>query len=141
MMGTPSLAFVSRAGNTMACLPRSRLKSARLGRTVHALATARLGHLKAAVLGYADPDDSLRCVRRRSGPALRFVGAPALGPCSGWLGQSAGKVRRFYRLCMPAMRGARAPRDGHDGYVRRLVVVFLALCVPRRGGNGRCARE
>src|SRR5260363_341340 len=26
MMGTPSLAFVSRAGNTMACLPRRRLK-------------------------------------------------------------------------------------------------------------------
>ena len=46
----------------------------------------------------------------------------------------------FLRVDCPRCRGAGTPRDGHDGHVRRLVVVFHALHVARGGDDDRRAR-
>jgi leucyl-tRNA synthetase len=48
-----------------------------------------------------------------------------------WLGQSAEQARRLCELQVPADARRRAARNGHDGYVRRFVLVLPALCVCR----------
>ena len=40
------------------------------------------------------------------------------------------QVPEFVNVAVPALRRRRAPRDGHDGHVRRLVVVLLPLLRP-----------
>ena len=42
-------------------------------------------------------------------------------------GSPLGRVPEFVNTTCPEVRRAGAPRDGHDGHVRRFVVVFLPL--------------
>ena len=93
---------------------------------------ARLVIQPPALLGHADPDHLLRArrdrARSRRGPAGPLTGhgrlrRPGREPAEPRRGLPAGRV--------PALRRARAPRDRHDGHVRRLVVVLVPLPVAR----------
>ncbi len=100
------------------------------------LAPARLGHLAPALLGLPDPDHPLsglrRCARSRFGPASRS----ARGTGAGRQRQSAGEDTIVLRVSLPQMRRRGAARNGHDGYLRRFLVVLHALRQPRQ-----CARH
>ena len=118
----------------------ARLAQPREGR--RQLPPARLAPLAPALLGLPDPDPLLRRLRdgarARRGPARpapRGRGVPAEGPLAarrrGGLGAHD----------LPALRRRGAPRDGHDGHVRRLVLVLHPLLRraqrPRGRGTGR----
>ena len=47
-------------------------------------------------------------------------------------GNPLNKTPSFYEVQVPALRRGCAPRNGHDGHVRRFVVVFPALRLPGR---------
>ena len=67
-----------------------------------------------------------------AGPAARRRGLRAEGPLA------AGRGRGLGQHHVPDLRRPGAPRDGHDGHVRRLVLVLPALHrrQQRRGGRG-----
>ncbi len=69
----------------------------------------------------------------RAGPA----GHPPGGLRAGRQRQSAREAPRLHRHDVSEMRRASGARDRHDGHVRRLVVVFHAVCVSRRARDGR----
>ena len=97
------------------------------------LPAARLADLAAALLGHADPGDLLPGLRRRAGPGSRPAGAPSRRrrvPRA--RGQPARAVRGVRPDDVPEVRRAGAPRDRHDGHVRRLVLVLPALPRPGR---------
>ena len=57
-------------------------------------------------------------------------------------GNPLNKTPSFYEVQVSEVRRRRAARDGHDGYVRRFVVVLPALRLRRqRPGDGRRARQ
>ena len=92
------------------------------------LPPARLAAVAPALLGRADPDRLLRHARDRArargrpaGRAARRRGLRAAGQVA------AGRGRGLGQHDVPDLRRPRAPRDGHDGHVRRLVLVLPAL--------------
>ena len=92
------------------------------------LPPARLAAVPPALLGRPDPDRLLRRARdrprARGGPAGRAAGRRGLraaGPLA------AGRGRGLGQHDLPDLRRPRPPRDGHDGHVRRLVLVLPAL--------------
>ena len=104
----------------------------------HDLAPARLGHQPAALLGHADPDRPLRGLRRRAGARSRPAGRAAGRPDPRRLRQSAQQARRLPERRLSVVRQARAPRDRHDGHLRRQLVVLHALLRrPQRESDGR----
>ena len=121
---------------------RCRPAEARTRREAGAVAPARLGHFAATLLGLPDPAHSLREVRRRAGARRRSAGGAAGKPGAGWHGQSAQQDAVVLPGQVSEVRRRRAARDGHDGYVRRFIVVLPALCLQRRPqGDGRRARR
>ncbi len=54
-------------------------------------------------------------------------------------GNPLNKDERFLEVLVPDLRRAGATRDGHDGHVRRLVLVLHALLLPGRADDGRRA--
>ena len=88
-----------------------------------------LGHLAAALLGHADPDDLLREGRRRAGAVRPAAGraAEASTTFTGRGDSPLAQVPEFVNVDLSEVRRSGAARDRHDGHVRRLVVVFPAL--------------
>ena len=122
-----------------------RLASVRAqGQADRELPPARLAALAPALLGLPDPGRALRAVRHRPG-ARR----PAAGRAAGHRGlRPEGQARHSPRPrtgCEPTARLRRRgpPRDGHDGHLRRLLVVLPALlrraATTRRPGTARCS--
>ena len=92
------------------------------------LPPARLELLAPALLGLPDPGRLLRRLRHRprsrgraARAAARGGGLPAEGPAAARL------QRGVHERLRARLRQARAARGGHDGHVRRLVVVLPAL--------------
>ena len=103
----------------------------RAGRSGSVVSAARLELLAAAVLGLSDPDRPLRRVRRRSRSGGRAPRAAARGGRLFAEGQAAAGLQRGVAARrVPALRRRRDPRGGHDGHVRRFVVVLPALRRP-----------
>ncbi len=65
-------------------------------------------------------------------PEARPAGGAARGPGARWQRQPLNKTPSFLECKCPKCGGAGAARDGHDGYLRGLVVVLPALRLPRR---------
>ena len=91
-----------------------------------------LGHFAPALLGHADSGDLLREGRHRAGPGRSTARALAR---NNWRltgqGQSPlASVPRIRQHDLPEMRRPGAARNGHDGHVRRFVLVFLPLHRP-----------
>ena len=87
-----------------------------------------LGHFAAAILGHADSGDLLREGRDRAGAGRSVAGTAAgRGDVDGAGAIAAGGLAGICEYHLPEMRRAGAARDGHDGHVRRFVVVFLSL--------------
>ena len=88
-----------------------------------------------AVLGDADPDHLLPAVRNRPravcGPAGGAAGGRRVRPHRGIAAQ-AGRALPAHPL--PALRRGRGARDGHDGHLRRFIVVPVPLSEPARPG-------
>src|SRR5487761_549466 len=89
-----------------------------------------LGCEPPAVLGHTDSDGLLRMLRRRAGSAAgeRIAG----GAAASGRHHAAGRISTGPRagVCeydLPEVRWTRAPRDGHDGHVRRFELVLLPL--------------
>ena len=106
------------------------------------LPPARLAAVAPALLGRADPDRLLRHARHRpgargrpAGRAARRRGLRAAGP------SPLAAAEDWVNTDVPDLRRPRAPRDGHDGHVRRLVLVLPALhatpTTTRRPGTRR----
>ncbi len=115
---------------------RARGQGARVGE----LPPARLADLAAALLGMPDPDRVLRRLRHRAGAGGGSAGAPARRRRLPAEGPLAARGRRgLGQHALPAVRRQGAPRDRHDGHLRRLVVVLPALLRrqqrPRRVGS------
>ena len=92
------------------------------------LPAARLAALAPALLGLPDPDRPLRVMRPRSGAGRRAAGEAA--GRRGLHAQGNVAARRGHRLGayhLPGLRRRCAPRDRHDGHLRRLVLVLPAL--------------
>ena len=117
---------------------RRPARRARPGQADGDLPPARLVIQPPALLGHADPGHLLRPRRHRAGSRR----GPA-GPLTGH-----GRLRRPRRESaeprrgvparrLPALRRARPARDGHDGHVRRLVVVLVPLPVAAQGRRRR----
>ena len=94
---------------------------------------ARLALLPPALLGLPDPDHPLpgvrrgtRARRRAAGPAPGYRGGRAEGPVA------ARDRRGLGQRDLSVVRRAGVPRDGHDGHVRRLVLVLHPLHRPER---------
>ena len=108
------------------------------------LPPARLAAVAPALLGLPDPGRLLRRLRHRPGARRRAAGAAARrhrlqaqGPLA------AGDGRGVAAHDVPALRRARAARDGHDGHLRGLLVVLPALLrrAQRRGAVGPRGRR
>ena len=117
----------------------ARLRGA--GRIGDQLPAARLAGLAAALLGSADPGRLLRGVWRGGGAGDRpGAGGPAPGRAARGrrlraAGQEpAGGGRGLGVHGMPDLRRARSPRDGHDGHLRRLLLVLHPLPRPAQRG-------
>ena len=72
---------------------------------------------------------------RAPGAAARGRGVPAEGPLAARRCRGLGADR------VPALRGAGAARDGHDGHVRRLVLVLPRYCDPHNDRRRSTARS
>ncbi len=110
---------------------RRRSRGAGARREAHDVPASRLGHFAPALLGHADSDHPLRHVRRSAGARRGFARRAAAGLRPRRHRQSARPVRGFPARRLPALPCAGAPRDRHDGHVRRFVVVLHALHVAR----------
>ena len=87
-----------------------------------------LGCLAAAVLGHADSGGLLFEGRHGASTGQRFAGAPAAESKTDGHGRiAAGVHARVREYHLPEMRRAGAARDGHHGYIRGLLLVFLPL--------------
>ena len=105
--------------------------STRLWRSGDDIPTARLGHFPPAILGFADTDQFIaksaeRCRRNtricRSG-CRRLLRSPV--PANRRWPRC-----RSLRNDLSELRRPGSPRDGHDGHVRRFVVVLLSIHGP-----------
>ncbi len=107
------------------------------------LSPARLGHFAPALLGLPDPDHPLREMRRGAGAGRRSAGRTAARCHLRRAGQSARPPSDLETCHLPAMRRPGPARDGHDGHVRRFVLVFSALhrsVEHQRADDGRRGR-
>ena len=136
---TENEVLVNSAGST-ACRRRRRRRRSSSGSPSAArrgddrLPPARLAALAAALLGLPDPDRPLRALRARArarrpaaGRAARGRGLPAEGPLA-----AGGRRGLGATSTCPTLRRPGAARDGHDGHVRRLVLVLHPLHATRR---------
>ena len=108
------------------------------------LSPARLVVLPPALLGVPDPDRLLRGRRSRPGARGSAAGRAARGRGLSAPGQAAAGVQRGVdQRPVPEVRQAGEARGGHDGHVRRLVLVLPALLRPaqRPGAVGPAARR
>ena len=95
---------------------------------VDAVPAQGLGHLAAALLGHADPGGPLPGRRHRRGAGRSAAGrAPEGGGVHRARRLAAGADRRVGERVVSKVRRAGAPRDGHDGHLRRFVLVLLPL--------------
>ena len=106
------------------------------------LPPARLAAVPPALLGLPDPDRLLRHARHGPGAGGRPAGDPARRRGLRAAGQvAAGRGRGLGQHRVPDLRRPRAARDGHDGHLRRLVLVLPALhatpTTTRRRGTRR----
>ena len=120
------------------------LAGARPRRGDDRLPAARLAALPAALLGLPDPGRPLRRVRDRARARRRAPGAPPRDrrlPAEGEVAARGG--RGLGHDDVPELLRPRAPRDGHDGHLRRLVLVLPPLRgrTERRGGVGPADRR
>ena len=102
------------------------------------LPPARLAVLAPALLGLPDPDHPLSRLRRGRRARRSAAGRPARhhGGCAeGSL--AARRGRGLGQRDLPDVRRRGAPRDRHDGHVRRLVVVLHPLHGSRQLGGCR----
>ena len=120
---------------------RGRPQSQRPGRQAGAIPAARLGHQPPALLGHADPDHPLRCLRRRAGAGEGPAGGAARAPDSRRQRQPAEQVRAVPEVHVSELRQAGAPRDRHDGHLRRQRLVLHALLLAGRADDGRCTQR
>ena len=99
------------------------------------------GASRASATGAPDPGRLLRGVRHRPGAGERAAGAAAGRRRLPPEGQAAARVERgLHQRRVPDVRRAGAARGGHDGHVRRLVLVLPALLRPaQRPGAVRAA--
>ncbi len=88
---------------------------------------ARLGHLAPALLGLPDPRHPLRGLRHRAGAREGLAGPPAGRRDVRQARQPAGSSSDVEARGLSDVREGRAPRDGHDGHVRRQLLVLRAL--------------
>ncbi len=114
------------------------------GPCVGQLPAARLAGVTPALLGHADPDRLLRALRGGGGARGSAAGGAARDRGLRAAGALAASERRgvgAHQLSRVRLRGA--PGDGHDGHVRRLLVVLPALLRRRQRspgmGSGRTA--
>ena len=93
------------------------------------LPPARLAALAPALLGLPDPDRLLRRARHRARcPRTELpVVLPDVEDYAPQGPLAAGRGRGLGQHDVPDLRRPGAPRDGHDGHVRRLVLVLPAL--------------
>ena len=115
-----------------------------LGRGDDRLPAARLAALAPALLGLPDPDRPLRRVRRRPRARRPAAGAPAGDRRLPAEGPVAARRRGgLGRDDVPVVRRRGAPRDRHDGHLRRLVLVLPAVRrrPQRRRGVGPADRR
>ena len=92
------------------------------------LSAEGLGDQPAEVLGDADSDAVLREGRHCAGSGERIAGAAAGQRGNYAAGRvAAGADAGVCEREVPEMRRDGAARDGHDGYFRRFVLVFLSL--------------
>jgi hypothetical protein len=99
------------------------------------------GHLAPALLGHADPDRRMPPVRRRGRSGQRAAGGSPRRPGAGRLRLAAREDAFLLRDELPEVRRRREARHGHDGHLRRFVLVLHALREPRCRHDGGRARE
>ena len=138
--------LVNSAPSSTGCPTARRSSDRRVARPrgqgprVDQLPPARLAALAPALLGLPDPDRPLRALRDR--PGARGPSCPSCCPTSRTTRRRA--ARRWPRprtgstTTCPSCGGAGAPRDRHDGHLRRLLLVLPALLRrgQRRGARG-----
>ena len=123
-LGPPSTGWTPSAPATRSSTGWTRGDRPRVGQ----LPPARLAGLPPALLGMPDPDRLLRALRHGAGARRRAARAAA-----GHRGLHSPRAARPSRRRglgeheLPALRQRRAPRDRHDGHVRRLQLVLPAL--------------
>ena len=109
------------------------------------LPPARLGLLAPALLGLPDPDRLLRRLRRscRCRTTQLPVVLPEVEDYRRRARSPLAAAEDWVRTTCPRCGGAGAARDGHDGHVRRLVVVLPPLLRPaqRHGAVRPRARD
>ena len=92
------------------------------------LPPARLGHQPPALLGRADPGRLLPDRRHGAGEGGEPPGrAAARRPALGQGRLAAGRGRLVRQRHVPEVRRQGAPRDGHDGHLRRVLLVLPPL--------------
>ena len=117
---------------------RRRSRSPRDRRAARALPAARLAHFAPALLGHADPDDPLREGRLGAGAGEGPAGRPAAGRAVHGQGRQSAREGRLVREHdVPPVLRPRAPRDGHDGHVRGLVLVLPEVHRPEERRRAR----
>ncbi len=99
---------------------------------------SRLADFASALLGYADPDDLLSDRRDGPGPRRSASGRVAARRRVHRSRLAARQRPELHERQLPDVRRPRDARPGHDGHVRRLVLVLRAL--PRSARRGAAVR-
>ena len=107
-------------------------RGGRLGHRLHRVSPSRLGRQPPALLGDADPDHPLRCVRRGPGPEGSTPRRAARGCELRGPRQSARSPPDVEACRLSELRRGRGARNRYARHVRRFVMVFHALRQPAR---------
>ena len=118
---------------------RGQDRAGGLGQAHGVVPDARLAHLAPALLGRTDSHPLLRRLRRRPRSGGGTAGAAAGGRPLLADGRIAPEAARGVReRALSVVRRRRTAGDGHDGHVRRFVVVLPALLEARTTTPRRC---